>query len=180
MEQLNKEEMKLTERDILISACGEDEDGHSKSVVSVKMSEINSKTGEEKVIDELVLKTPIVNIFRSIKYTMIDLTYMWPSDFEFVNLFGRLQEFSKTDALNPDMDVMQTIVVTVSPKEYIGEFYLTGLHGAWSMQPSKSGAKIDTVRFIFDNEFFNVFAIDTGEEEQEEVLSWIEESETEK
>ena len=39
------------------------------------------------------------------------------------------------------------------------------MYGTWFLQPSKVGGAVDTIRFIFSNEFFKTFRI---EEEHEE------------
>ncbi len=149
----------MTEREIMLSCCGEDDFGSNRATVAVKLSRINLETEEEEIEDEMLFDNPIVNIFRNPRFTMIDLTFTNREDFEFINLVARLQDFSKAEntAVNTKATIGPTIVLTIIPKETKGEFYCSGIHGIWCCMPSKIGAPIDTVRFIYDNELFMAY-----------------------
>lgn len=149
----------MTEREIILSCCGEDEYGDTRSTVAVKLSKINLNEGSEDILDEMLFDNPIVNVLRNPRFTMVDLTFLSTEDFEFVNLAARLQDFSKAEntAENEECTIGPTIVVTIIPKETKGEYYCSGMHGVWCLMPSKVGVPIDTVRFIFDNELFQAF-----------------------
>ena len=59
----------LTEKDVLIAACGKDRDGYSKSAVKIDDAMIDVNTGEEEVNNELLLDNAVVNIFRNSQMT---------------------------------------------------------------------------------------------------------------
>ena len=155
----------ITERDIFIACCGEDEDNNPRSIVAVRMSKYDAATGEEiELADEVILDEPVVNIFRSPRFTMVDLTFI-PNSFSFVNLTARMQDFIKAENMAGESDnIIPSIALTLNPKDHLGVFYCTGLHGAWSLMPSKVGYKIDTMRFTFDNTMFGSFVL--GEQDE--------------
>lgn len=145
----------MKELDVIREACGVDEDGNAKAVVSVKLSEINTGTLQEKVLDEVLLDNPKVQIYRSVRYTMVDLIFGSPMDFEFINVWGRLNGFC--NEIGEDMNSMRTIVITISPKSLMGEYFLCGLHAAWSLMKSRPDGEMDMIRFVMDSEYFGVF-----------------------
>lgn len=149
----------MTERDVMISCCGEDDFGNNKATVAVKLSRINLETFEEDVEDEMLLDNPIINIFRNPRFTMLDLTFTNKEDFEFINLAARLRDFSRFEimAANEEAMIGPTIIVTLIPKETKGEYFCVGVHGMWVIMMSKIGGPIDTIRFIFDNELFTTY-----------------------
>ncbi len=149
----------MTEREIMIACCGEDEFGNNKASVAIKLSRINLETMEEEVVDEMLFDNPIINIFRNPRFTMVDLTFTNKEDFEFINLAARIQDFTKIEnvVMNPEATIGPTIIVTLIPKESKGEYFCVGIHGMWVIMQSKIGAPVDTVRFLFDNELFTSY-----------------------
>ena len=150
----------LTEPDVLDACCGEDSGGNPKGVISVKMSIFNSETMEESVVDEIVLDTPVIAISRSAVFTMIDVTFDRPDDYDLVNLIGRMNGFNGKYLNGRDVKKVGAVIVTVVPREYVGEYFAVGMYGAWCLQPSKAGEAADCVRFIFENEYFTVFEVE--------------------
>ncbi|HAG69674.1 MAG TPA: hypothetical protein DCL38_06850, partial [Lachnospiraceae bacterium] len=59
-------------------------------------------------------------------------------------------------------DAVPSIMVTLAPKEFEGRFYVSALHGMWVLMPSVVGGAVDTVRFVFENEFVNCFEAEEG------------------
>lgn len=150
-----------SELDVFIAACGNDEFGNSKASVAIKVSGVDVVKGEEvDELDEIVLDEPIVNICKSYKFTMVDLTFN-PKSFDFVNAVARLQDFTKIEQLarGPE-NIVPSVILTVSPKSMIGEVYCTGMFGAWCLMPSQVGRAIDTIRFTFENDYFGTFFVD--------------------
>ena len=150
----------LTEHDVLEACCGEDSGGIPNGIISVKMSIFNSETMEESVVDEIVLDTPVIAISRSAVFTMADVTFDRPDDYDLVNLIGRLNGFNGKYLNGRDLTKIGAVIVTIVPKEYVGEYFAVGMYGAWCLQPSKAGEAADCVRFIFENEYFTVFEVE--------------------
>ena len=150
----------LTERDVLDACCGEDSGSVPKGIISVKMSIFNSETMEESVVDEIVLDTPVIAISRSAVFTMVDVMFDRPDDYDLVNLIGRLNGFNGKYLNGRDLTKIGAVIVTIVPKEYVGEYFVVGMYGAWCLQPSKAGEVADSIRFIFENEYFTVFEVE--------------------
>ena len=168
-----QEKERIMETDIFRACCGLDEEGYSRSVSAVKML-FFSEEAEPEEFDEIISDHPVVNIYRDSLRTMIDLTFENPADYEFTNLVLRLQEFSRLE-LSEEREAVPSVMVTVSPKEWMGRVYLSAIHAMWCLMPEMPGGKINTVRFIFDNETVDCFQIDEevfdeGEDEYEEGL----------
>lgn len=151
----------LTEKDVLIAACGKDRDGYSKSAVKIDDAMIDATTGEEDVNNELLLDNAVVNIFRNSQMTMVDLTFDNPEDYEFTQLVYFLQEAT---AIENTMDTYEqhvpSVIITICPKALEFEYYVTGIHAMWCVQPSQVGGANDTVRLIFTNNMFHVYHMD--------------------
>ncbi len=150
----------LTEHDVLEACCGEDSSGIPKGIISVKMSLFDSETMEESVADEIVLDTSVIAISRSAVFTMVDVTFDRPDDYDLVNLIGRLNGFNGKYLNGRDLTKIGAVIVTIVPKEYVGEYFAVGMYGAWCLQPSKAGEVADSIRFIFENEYFTVFEVE--------------------
>ena len=160
-------EEKLKEIEVYRACCGEDEDGFSRAAAAVKLLMLK---GEEKAeeIDEIVLDNPVINIYRDPRRTLIDLTFLNVMDFELTNLVVRLQSFF-SEKLSMRQDAIPSVMVTLAPKEFAGQYYVSAIHGMWFVMPSVIGGENDTVRFIFENDLVNCFeAEDTGEEQESE------------
>lgn len=149
----------LTEHDVFKNTCGEDEKGNAKAVTVIKLSDFYIKDEKEIVLDEIVLNNPIINIFKTPVQVMVDLTFINSSDYEFINAVARMQDFIKMENRNPSPEVLSTIVLTLLPKEYLGNIYLTGIHGTFCIIPSKPDVPVDTIRFIYNNEYFHTFCL---------------------
>lgn len=151
----------LSEKEVLIAACGKDRDGYSKSAVKIDNAIINVNTGDESIVKELLIDDAIVNIFRNAQMTMLDLTYDNPENYEFENLIRFLQDATQTEnTMDSQQQHVPSIVITVCPKELEFEYYITGIHALWCIQPSQAGGVNDTVRLIFTNSLFHVYHMD--------------------
>lgn len=152
--------MNMTEKDIMKACCGTDEVGNTNSAVKVQNLILNITTGEQKIINEVTLDNPSVNMFRSFRYTMVDLIFNSHTDYDFLNTTSMLNAFTVSDNSMDSEDYnVPSIVVTICPKEYDCEYYTVGMHGAWCLQPHIAGEEINTIRFIFDNELFHTYEV---------------------
>lgn len=169
----------INEKDILRVACGRDKLGITKSMVKIETS-IISMDGKDPInIDDMVLDNPAINIFKSMAFTMIDLTFDSSEDYELAQLFSMLTNFCKPEnGIGERFNEVPAVCVTVCPKELDGQYYICGLHAMWSVMSSKGSNVNDTIRFIVSNEYlhtyqFNTDLIDT-EAMEEEALAEME------
>ena len=167
------ENEEIREFDVMQACCGMDEDGYARAVCAVKMLFLTGETEPEEA-DEIVTDAPVVNIYPDALRTMIDLTFRNTADYEFSNLVLRLQEFVRMD-LSARSDAVPSIMVTVSPKEWMGRVYLSAIHGMWCLMPEVAGGEVNTVRFFFENESVGCYTVDEqvfeeGEDEYEDEI----------
>ncbi len=155
-------------RNIMLASCGEDSEGFSKAAVAIKGSEFNFKTETENVIFEEILEEPVVNIFRSVGYSMVDLTFKSEDLDNLWEVIERMQAFTNARMMPESEDVLPTVVVTIIPKEYDGEYYLSCMNAMWCIQPSVRNGEYDTLRFIVANDFFHGFRT-TYDNENEDI-----------
>ncbi|MCR5791317.1 MAG: hypothetical protein K6G83_15645 [Lachnospiraceae bacterium] len=156
----------VTEKDILSECCGLDGEGFPKAAIMVRLSFIKAEKGEEEAIyDEILMDEPAVQIFRSPALTMVDLVFS-PESFQLANCFARMQEFIHIQAGEEEKndDILPTIFLTISPRQYMDRFFCTGMHGAYYLMPSKAGYKPDTIRFIFNSAMFGTYVTEEGRE----------------
>ena len=157
---------KLKEIEVLRSCCGEDEEGYSRAGAVITMLRLKGEEQAEKV-DEAVFDNPVINIYRDVRRTMIDLSFMDIMDHEFTNVVMRLQAFV-TERISMGCEAVPSVMVTLAPKEYFGRYYISALHGMWFLMPSAAGGSVDTIRFIFDNDCVSCFEVSDEDELYEE------------
>lgn len=164
----------MTEKEIFIAACGVDEDNNSKATIQIKASVLNVQNNTEEELQELTTDTPVVSIFRSYRYTMIDLQYPGSTDAEYIQSVNLLKEFSRPEnSLEDDAAEIPSIILTVVPNELELEYFIVGIHGTWCLMPSEIASEIDTIRFIFDNELLHTYKFNDSELDQEQLEAEI-------
>ena len=137
---MNDRDVSITERDIFLACCGEDDEGQSKAIVNIRMADMDTDRDEEiSTLDEIVTQTPIVNIYRTKGMTMVDLTFQTVTGFDFVNLVGRLNHFMRAEFEPLDESILRAVIVTLTPTEEYVEYYATGMYGTWFLMPSVPG-----------------------------------------
>ena len=159
----------ITEKEILSSCCGTDEEGFSRAVAVVRLSHINAETGEEeRTFDEIILDEPVIEVYRSPALTTVDLIFS-PESFQLANCFARLQEFVRKQRelkyIEGD-EILPTVFLTISPRRYMDRFFCTGMHGAFYLMPSKVGYQPDSIRFIFNSALFGTYLAEEGSEQE--------------
>ncbi|MCR5102735.1 MAG: hypothetical protein K6B41_15410 [Butyrivibrio sp.] len=153
----------ITEKDVFRACCGIDNNGESKALSRIELKKFHSDRKEE-MVSEITLDGVIVNIFRSMRYTLVDLQYEDNSDYDYVRCVQLLKEFSVAEnSMDEKAEYIPAIQVTLMPKEYAGRYFMTGVHGTWCLMPSKVGILPDTIRFIFDNPLLNVYEMNMEE-----------------
>lgn len=158
----------MTEKEIFIAACGVDMDDNPKATVQIKASVLNVQDNEETELKEFTTDTPIVSIFRSYRYTMVDLQFPSSTDYDYQQATSLLREFSNPEnSIEDEADKIPSIVLTVAPKSLELEYFVVGIHGAWCLMPSELPTEIDTIRFIFDNELLHTYKFNDSELDQE-------------
>ena len=155
----------MNERDILTAICGINDNGRSKAITAIRMVDVDVETGEDYKIDEFVIDSPVVNIYRTIDKTMLDLTFPGNEEYDLVNTAGRLNTFIDAEATPACERLVRSIVVSVTPKDDYPEYYSSGVNATWVVMPKSPGTDPDTIRFIFDNEFFGTYQILLSEDE---------------
>ena len=163
------------EIEIIKAACGLDENGEPRSVVRMEAKILHlSGEGSEETLSEMTLDDPCVNIHRSFRYTMVDLEFGDSKNEEYTRSVKMLKESTSPEqSMDLENDRVPTLVLTVVPKEFDGEYFICGMHGTWCLMPSVPDQPADTVRFLFENELIHTFklddeAISEGENEADE------------
>ena len=158
----------MTEKDVFRACCGRNEEGETRCAVQLQTILINTNSANPETRSEMNLNNPVVNIFRTLTFTMVDLTFDFENDHEFMQMADMLQEFCDVEnAMDTVSSVIPSIVVTLLPKDLDYEFFCSGLQGIWCLMPSRVGRPFDTVRFIFNNESFRVYQTNTDELERQ-------------
>ena len=86
-------------------------------------------------------------------------------------MFKMLKAFTDSNnSISELADVIPTIQVTIIPKGLLGDYFVSGLHASWCVMPSEAGGDMNTIRFIFQNEYLHCFEINDNEEDMEDDL----------
>ena len=158
-----------TEKEVYIAACGVDEDGNSKSVVSIETEFINLKDNSEEPVERMSLDGVSVNIFRALQHTTVDFTFADGMGYDIVQAVNMLKRFSVPgNSVEDDGDRIACIAITIMPKELEGEYFICGLHAIWCLMSSVIGQKSDTIRFIIDNQLFKTYATNAAKGEEDD------------
>ena len=161
----------ITEKDVYIAACGRDERGISKSLVKVESVILTEGGSEPNVISNMILDNPVVNIFKTRAFTMVDITFVSNDDYEFAQLMQMLSDFCKVEnSMNEESGELPAICISICPKEYNGEYIVVGMHAMWALHQSKAGNGIDTIRFIIENGFMHTYQVNIDALDMEKAL----------
>ena len=151
----------MKEKDIILSVCGVDDYGEPKGCVTVNFAKWHMEEQKEEVIKGLFTNEPEINITRTPRLTMVDLTFEMGEGSDFHELLEVLCMSSEPgNAFDGEEDVMHVLYITIMPYEHEMEYFMTGMHGVWCLMPSVPKGEIDMVRLIFDNELFSVYQVD--------------------
>ena len=161
----------MTEKEVFIAACGVDDDQNNKSIVKIESKIFHTKNSTEEDVSERTIDGPVVNIFRSMRYTMIDLQFSDNSDYDYINVSAMLKDFcTPGNSIDDLAEDIPAIVLTVMPKSLEGEYYICGMHGTWCLMPSQPNRLADTIRFIFDNNLVHTYQIDESQVDTDELI----------
>lgn len=162
----------LTEKDIMELACGVDEDGDNNGVVKVNLSKLDVTSEKEEIVFETFLDGPVINIFRGYRLTQIDIEFPSSQDFDLMQLNHQLNEFTTIqNSLDEETETIPAIILNIMPKDYIGEYFISALHGSWCLMPKEVGNEISVIRFIFENPLVHVFRVNDTEVDYESIES---------
>lgn len=155
--------MLVTELDIFKAATGQTE-GESNSAVKIGNYLLDINSDEKKEVSEITLDNPYVNIFRNDTYTMIDLVFSDDVDYDLHQVNKMLKDFCVVEnSVDEEADIVPLTELTICPKEYLGEYFITAVNGAWCLMPSVPGEAINTVRFMFANNLVHTYKLKTSE-----------------
>lgn len=151
----------MTDKDVFQAACGVTEDKDNKSLIKIETKFIHTENGgSEETVEQRTLDGPIINIFRSLRYTMVDIQFADNCDYDYINVTQMLKNFcTPKNSMDTVADKIPAIVLTVMPKSLQGQYYICAMHGTWCLMPSKPNRMADTIRFIFDNELIHTYQI---------------------
>lgn len=163
------EELEIDERvrenDVFNAFCGIDEDGEFNAIADVRLCYISEDGEDERILDEYIFDTPVVNVFRTAGMTLVDLIFSGSGDHDLIQLVSSMSEFIKPGHVIDSDRYIKCISVTVTPKNEFSDYFSTGMFATWVLMSGMPGGEADTVRFIFDNEFFGTFMIDFSGDE---------------
>lgn len=150
----------MTERDVFLASCGVGEEGQGKSVMQVATKFLNIADDTEEIVRQLTMDGAVVNIFRSMRFTMVDLKFGSGTDYDFIQTVQLLSEFTTAEnSIDDNAERIPCVQLTLMPKQLEGEYYVCGIHGTWCVMPSEAGRMPDMVRFMFDNDCLHTYRI---------------------
>ena len=151
----------MTEKDVFLAICGINEDGDGKAITMIETLYASADTSkEDRTMESITFDGVPVNIFRSLRTTMVDLQFRDNTDYDYIQTMNLLKSFSKPEnSLYDTKNGIPTLQLTIMPKELEGTYYLVGIHGMWCTMADEAGRLPDIIRFIFDNDLINTYSV---------------------
>jgi len=158
----------MNEKDVIMAASGRDELGNGKSLLRLEAKRA-VKYKDSETDRDIFLEDKVVNVFIGNRFTTVDIEFDDEYDVNFIGMRAMLYDFSDAaNSMDPESGEIPFLLLTLMPKECMGEYFVCGMDPAWSLVASKPLGKEDTVRFIFDNNFIGTFEVDEDLIEKEE------------
>ncbi len=149
----------MKEKELFMASSGKDEYGVGKALIRLETKIINKDS--EDILRESFVDYPEITLFRSGKFVMADVKFGDSLNVDFVSMRAQLQELmNPIHSADKEENVLPIVVLTIMPKEYMGEYFIFGMHPAWSFISSKVDGANDTIRFIFNDEDISSFEVD--------------------
>ncbi len=159
----------MKEKELFMASSGRDEYGVGKALIRLE-TKVVKKSGEEEILRETFVDYPEIILFRSGKFVMADIKFGDSLNVDFVSMRAQLCEFMDPKYSADEEDgILPVAVLTIMPKEYMGEYFISGMHPAWSFISSKVDGANDTIRFIFNDEDISSYEVDEEVFEKEEM-----------
>lgn len=151
----------MTDKDVFLAICGIDEDGDGRAVSMIEtLYAATDPSREDRTVDSITFDGHPVNIFRSLRSTMVDIQFRDNTDYDYIQALDILKGFSNPENSVGDVtDGIPTIQLTVMPKELEGLYYMVGIHGVWYTMADEPGRLPNIIRFIFDNDLLHTYRI---------------------
>lgn len=143
-------------KDIVVAASGKDALGLAKASIGVIYEKLDLD-GNSKIVRELSVDKPLINIYKGPEYVQVDVTFSSVSDIDLIMINELL--LTATDAQNSIEDnpvEFPTLSLTIVPHEFDGEYYLLCLNPMlWCLTTLEPNGEATTLRFVFnENDFF--------------------------
>ncbi len=161
----------MTEKDVFVAACGVNDEYEGKSVSMIQTLFLSADPSkEEREVDGITFDGVPINIFRSLRSTIIDLQFRDNTDYDFVRSVSLLKDFCKVEnSMGGDDEEIPTVQLTIMPKEYEGLYYIVGVHGTWCTMADESAKLPNILRFIFTNDLVHTYRISDSAVDEEEI-----------
>lgn len=154
-------ENKITIKDIVMAASGKDEKGFNKSAVGLFFEKIDVE-GNSTIINEVDVDKPIINIFKNVNRVQVDVIYSTKNDIDLKMMNDLLvRATSAENSVDDNATHIPLITLSIIPHKYEGKFYILCTDPiVWCLTAQEPRGEIDTLRFVFDEEDFNILAAD--------------------
>ena len=151
----------MKEKELFCAASGSDDYGVGRSLIRLE-TKIVDGDNEEKILRETFVDYPEISLFRGGRFVMADIKFDDSLNVDYVNMRAQLSELMvPQNSMDEEEDTCPVTVLTIMPKEYMGEYFICGMHPAWSFMSSKVDGANDTIRFIFNNEDIHSYEVDS-------------------
>lgn len=146
----------LKEKDVLLAACGVDENGCPKNMTLLGLSIIDTTKQLEEMedkFDDLTLHSACMSIDKGACFTSVTLTFPSAKEEECIMVKKMLVGFDKFLKNNPLPEhKISNVSLTIKPDGYDNVWISMG-NGAWAITSSTEEGELDSIRFIFMNDF---------------------------
>ena len=156
------EPKEVTVKDIIDSACGRDDEGFTRSSVSLFHESINADGEVVETIETVICDRPVITITKRYQYIFIDLEFSTHLDTDLSLMNDLLKNaFAASDSFDEDRDTFPLITLSIVPHEFGGAYYMICTDPAfWALTSQDPNGEISTLRLVFGEEDFYLMEAD--------------------
>jgi len=152
----------VTKKEVIVSASGKTEQGHTKSAFLISLDKFFSKDRNKiENISKVLADEPIVNISENIGYTEVELIYKsfdeMKKHYELLNDGKNAINQAYYDNFNSD-DAFTAVTLTIVPHEYQTDYIIVAFAPIfYTLAPDLEG-NVNSIKLLFEADTVEVYA----------------------
>ncbi|MEG1894837.1 MAG: hypothetical protein RR162_01260 [Oscillospiraceae bacterium] len=142
-----------------IACSGVDDSAMPKACAGINREIWHTSDSEQTTVNEMVLETPTINVFKHSGYVQVDLNFSSKLNSELPMMWSFLEDFCKAINCQDDSsDDIPVLILTLVPVALSGEYYGIFANPIFhTLQPEAVKGDSVVVRLIFEEDDCQIF-----------------------
>ena len=138
---------------------GKNEQDEAMAIAGISREKWHIDGTEAEQIDELVLATPVLNVFKHGGYVQVDINFISRYNDELITAWNFLEQFCEaSNSLDEESNDVPVLILTLVPVAQDGKVYGIFANPIFhTLQPEKPGLEATVIRMIFDEEDCQIY-----------------------